>query len=291
MEATSHTSVLLERLKADKPLVIAELRPPRADLSSGASMDAWLGMSATVGRLLRKEVPILLTDAAVGSNEEENLQHIINNLDVDAGRGLVCPFLTTKHTLEYCEWYAARALEAGCDTITVLGGDKHVGAPRCVPHGYLLREHLKARFPELVLGGWANPHADIARQTAYLTAEDFCADFHLTQLVSHHHLEVVDAFLEAKAKAGVEQPAIWGVFHYRSPNKKTLERLASFFPVPLEGLLRDFDQGMSATEITAKTIVALRERGIDKVYVSNLNPDRAHRQLKKIVAAVETMSI
>ena len=96
MDALPITNSLLERLNAEEPLVVAELRPPRADLSPSASMEAWLGMSASVGRLLRR-VPILLTDAAVGSNEEENLQHIINSLDSDISRELICPFLTTKH--------------------------------------------------------------------------------------------------------------------------------------------------------------------------------------------------
>ena len=37
----------------------------------------------------------------------------MTNLEDDISRDLICPFLTTKHTLEYCLWYAARAVESG----------------------------------------------------------------------------------------------------------------------------------------------------------------------------------
>ena len=72
------------------------------------------------------------------------------------------------------------------------------------------------------------------------------ADFYLTQLVSHHHLDIVDAFQEATEAAGIHKPAVWGVFYYRSANERTLSGLASFFPVPFEGILSDFRSGMSA---------------------------------------------
>jgi hypothetical protein len=38
---------------------------------------------------------------------------------------------------------------------------------------------------DLILGGWANPHAAAAQQVDFLLDERFCAEFYLTQVVSH----------------------------------------------------------------------------------------------------------
>ena len=268
-------------------MIAVELRPPRTDLGDDASRDAWMGLHSSVRRLLAKGTPMLLTDGAVGTAEEENLHHLVTNLDDDAPRELVCPFLTTKHTLEYCEWYAARALDARCDSLTVLGGDKHAGAPRCVPHGYVLRQHLRNRFPELQLGAWANPHRGLEEQADFVANATYTADFFLTQLVSHHDVERVQGFQAALKQRGVTIPAVWGVFFYRSANRKTLERLSQFFPIPVEAILSDFDSGMTPVEVCAATIKALRNVGAEKVYISNLHPERAAQQLRAITAAVE----
>ena len=40
--------------------------------------------------------------------------------------------------------------------------------------------------PDLLLGGWANPHAEPARQVDYLLDARVTAEFYLTQVVSHH---------------------------------------------------------------------------------------------------------
>ena len=271
-------------------MLAVELRPPRSDLGGAESRDAWMGLHSSVRRLLARGTPMLLTDGAVGTNEEENLHHLVTNLADDAARELVCPFLTTKHTLEYCEWYAARALDARCDSLTVLGGDKHVGAPRCVPHGYVLRQHLRARFPELVLGAWANPHRDIEKQADFVADQGYSADFFLTQLVSHHDLERVQAFQRALEARQIDTPALWGVFFYRSARRATLERLSQFFPIPVEAILEDFASGLDAVEVCAKTIKALRSVGADKVYISNLHPEKAASQLRAIERAIEGSS-
>ena len=83
-------------------------------------------------------------------------------------RSHVVPFLTCKHTLEYCLSYADRARQHGFESLVVLGGDKHVGPPRCVEHAWQLREMIRAREAQLALGGWANPHADAAAQVQHL---------------------------------------------------------------------------------------------------------------------------
>jgi hypothetical protein len=73
------------------------------------------------------------------------------------------------------------------------------------------------------------------------------------------------------------------VFLYRSANPRTLQQLGSFFPVPAEGITRDFEEGLSPEEICARTIKALREVGVDKVYVSNLGFDRPDARYRRIV--------
>ena len=90
------------------------------------------------------------------------------------------------------------------------------------------------------LGGWANPHADPERQVDYLAAENFHAEFYLTQVVSHHHAERVEEFIAAAERRGLTLPGLFGVFYYRSANPRTLEALNGFLPVPAEGLTRDF---------------------------------------------------
>ncbi len=275
----------MDRLRSPGLEITVELRPPQMDLPRAASIDSWFTMHSTLQQLAARGTLLFLTDSAVGTREEENLRHLVTNLEADVNRELACPFMTTKHTLEYCLWYAARVVDAGCGALTVLGGDKGVGPPRCVPHGYVLRRALRERFPALALGGWANPHGDIERQIGFVGDADFNADFYLTQLVSHLELDPVDRFLKAREDAGLaEVPAVFGVFYYRSGRLKTLKRLAKYFPVPVDAVAEAFASGRSAAEVCAATIGALRERGITKFYLSNLHPERAIEQLEAVEA-------
>ena len=280
-------STLLDQLQDISPMISVELRPPRADLASVDCIDTWMAMHGTVRRLSSRQVPLFITDGAVGTEEEENLHHLVNNLDQELSRQLICPFLTTKHSLEYCHWFATRAVEAGCSALTILGGDKNIGAPRCVPHGYLLRQQLRTRFPDLALGGWANPHRGPERQVSYLAGDAFHADFYLTQLVSHHHMDAVDAFLAELDRRSVTIPGVWGVFFYRSANPRTLKRLSQFIEVPTEGIQADFAAGLKPAEVCARTINALLSRGITNIYISNLHPEHAPRQYKAILRAMK----
>jgi len=275
---------LLSRLAAPAPLLAVELRPPRAALAQGLTMDAWMAMHRAVRRLVAGDTVLFLTDNAVGAREEENLHHLASNLEQDVPFDRICPFLTTKHSLEYCLWFAARAEARGHSAITVLGGDTSVGPPRCLPHAYLLRQRIKERHPSLALGGWANPRRDAAAQVGYLLDEGAAADFYLTQIVSHHDLGPITRFVrEAEAK-GLALPGIFGVFYYRSANPATLARLAQFLPVPAEGVARDFAGGLSADEVCARTVRALHELGVTRFYVSNLKPDDAPERLAAIRA-------
>ena len=81
--------------------------------------------------------------------EEDNLRHLVINLGTDVPRSHVVPFLTCKHTSEYCLAYADRARHNGFESLVVLGGDKHVGPARCVEHAWQLREMIRAREGQL----------------------------------------------------------------------------------------------------------------------------------------------
>jgi len=273
----------LERdLTRPGPVLAAELRPPRTGLSLGEGIDEWIDLRHAIGRMVRTEVPVFLTDNAVGSREEENLHHLASNLGRRELLARVVPFLTTKHPLRYCFHYAERAHEMGFRGVTVVGGDREVGPPRCVAHAYLLRKRLRERGTPLRLGGWANPHRPTDEQAGFVADADFHADFLLTQIVSHHSLEVVRKFLRALDERGVELPPIFGVFFYRSAHPGTLSRLGDFFPVPAAELTAEFEDGMAPEEICARSIRRLREAGAEKLYVSNLPPREAARTLSEI---------
>ncbi len=281
------TVPVLGRLRSDAPLVAVELRPPRSDLSSSQSMDTWIDMYHSVRRLASGDTVLFLTDNAVGESEEENLRHLVANLAGDVPPGKLVPFITCKHPLEYCHMYADRATARGFQALTVLGGDHSVGPPRCVDHAYMLRQQIRARHPGLILGGWANPHRAADEQAAFLASENFTAEFYLTQIVSHHSTAAVERFLEATEKAGVSCPGVFGVFLYRSANPRTLARLGDFFPVPAEGITKDFERGLTAEDVCARTIRALHEAGADKVYVSNLGFKRPEVRYRKLLQALE----
>ncbi len=249
-------------------------------------MSAWIDLHHTLGRLTRDELFVFLTDNAVGAAEEENLAHVGANVGDSVDLRRIVPILTCKHTLDYCETFAARAAASGFDALTVLGGDVSVGAPRCVPHGRDLREILRGRVPGLALGGWANPHRPPVEQVGFIGADDAFAEFALSQIVSHHSVDHVSRFLEAKEQSNVTVPVVFGVFFYRSANPRTLSTLSDFFPVPAAELTREFEEGASAEEICARTIRELRAVGADKVYVSNLGSRGAGRRLARILEAV-----
>lgn len=284
--ASEPTLSLADLLASTPSVIAAELRPPRAELAASEGMDAWIDTYHAVRGLTRNGVPVFLTDSAVGLQEEDNLRHLIANIGTDVPRELVVPFLTSKHTLEYCLSYAERAWHNDFQSLVVLGGDKHVGPPRCVEHAWELRQAIRAREPHLALGGWANPNTDAERQTGFLTDGTFNAEFFLTQIVSHHAIEPVARFLEAVARKGVTLPGLYGVFYYRSANPKTLRTLSQFLPVPIHGLIREFGEGATPVEVCARTIRALKGLGARHFYVSNLPLSRAEPTLRDILAAI-----
>ena len=279
-------SVLVDRLKSGTPVIAAELRPPRAELETAASMDAWIDTYHAVRGLTRAGTFVFLTDSAVGLKEEDNLRHLVINLGSDAPRSHVVPFLTCKHTSEFCLAYADRAHEHGFESLVILGGDKHVGPPRCVEHAWQLREMIRAREDQLALGGWANPHADAAAQVRHLLDDHVTAEFFLTQIVSHHSRPAVERFLAEGERRGLALPGMFGVFYYRSANTKTLETLREFLPVPVAELRDEFAAGATPDSVCARSIRELTASGVRHFYVSNLPVGRAAQTLSRVLDLV-----
>ena len=274
---------LLSALRSGASVFGAELRPPRTELTPGEGMDAWIDTYHTVRRFTREGTFVFLTDSAVGAQEEDNLRHLVTNLGKDVPRERIVPFLTAKHSLEYCLSYADRAHQSGFPALVVLGGDKSVGVPRSVEHAWQLRQLLHTRDHTITLGGWANPHGDAETQVDYLASPNFHAEFYLTQVVSHHDVRTVERFLDAARRREMTLPAVFGVFFYRSANPRTLAALQSFLPVPVEGLTREFAAGASAEEACARTLRTLLDVGARHFYISNLPIRRAPAVLASIL--------
>jgi hypothetical protein len=246
-------------------------------------MEVWIDMYHSIQRLTRRDTVIFLTDNAVGLSEEENLGHLTANLAGDVDPKRIVPFLTSKHSIEYCLMHASRAASFGFEALTVLGGDHTAGPPRCVPHARELRTLIRHRVPRLDLGGWASPHRPAEEQVSYILDSRFDADFYLTQIVSHHSIRAVERFLLEARRRGVPHPGVFGVFLYRSANPVTLAKLSAFFPVPATELTREFEAGATPEEICARSVRMLREVGADKVYLSNLGFHQVEMRYRKIV--------
>lgn len=278
---------LLGALQSRSGIIAAELRPPRAELDSYEGMDAWIDMYHAVRTLTRQDNAVFLTDSAVGTQEENNLRHLVNNLGRDVPHERVVPFLTSKHSLEFCLSYAEQAWQHGFAALVVLGGDRIVGRARCVEHAWELRRAIRAREPRLALGGWANPYADAARQADYIADDRFTAEFYLTQVVNHLEIAPVVRFVDETRRRGLDHvPGVFGVFYYRSANLKTLSALRQFLPVPVEALAAEFAAGATSIDICARTLRALMDLGIRHFYISNLPASRASSTLNAILERI-----
>jgi hypothetical protein len=225
----------------------------------------------------------MLTDSAVGAQEENNLRHLVANLGPEVARAHVVPFLTTKHSVDFCLGYADQAVHHGFPSLVILGGDKHVGRARCVEHAWQLREMIRRRHPDLELGGWANPTASATSQVDFLLDEHANADFYLTQIVSHHQTDRVSAFLEEASRRRGAMQGVFGVFYYRSANPATLEMLRQFLPVPVAELQAEFAAGATPVEVCARTVRALLDLGVKHFYISNLPTRRTAQTLGAVL--------
>jgi 5,10-methylenetetrahydrofolate reductase len=281
----------LGALQSGNAVIAAELRPPRAELGSAEGMDAWIDTYHAVTALTRQGVAVFLTDGAVGTQEENNLRHLVTNLGRDLPRERIVPFLTTKHSLDFCLSYAEQAWQHGFPALVVLGGDRSLGRARCVEHAWELRHQIRLREPRLQLGGWANPYADPARQVDYLVHDDLNADFYLTQVVSHLDCAPVARFVDEARRRGLDRlPGMFGVFYYRSANPRTLAQLSRFLPVPAAGLAAEFEAGASPVDVCARTVRAMIDIGARHFYISNLPLDRASATLNAILDRVGALA-
>jgi hypothetical protein len=280
----------LGSLQSGHLVIAAELRPPRAELGSAEGMDAWIDTYHAVRALTRQDVAVFLTDSAVGTQEENNLRHLVTNLGRDLPRDRVVPFLTTKHSLEFCLSYAEQAWQHGFPALVVLGGDRTLGRQRCVDHAWELRRQIRMREPRLQLGGWANPYADPAQQVNYLMHDTATADFYLTQVVSHLDRAPIARFIEETQRRGLNLPGMFGVFYYRSANPRTLEQLSRFLPVPVAALAAEFEAGASSIDVCARTLRAMMEVGARHFYISNLPLNRATATLNAILERVGALT-
>jgi hypothetical protein len=281
----------LDSLQSGTTVIAAELRPPRAELGSAEGMDAWIDTYHAVRALTRQQVAVFLTDSAVGTQEENNLRHLVTNLGRDLPRDRVVPFLTTKHSLDFCLSYAEQAWQHGFPALVVLGGDRTIGRPRCVDHAWQLRHEIRTREPRLKLGGWANPYADPVQQVNFLVQDTFTADFYLTQIVSHLDSAPVARFVEAARTRELDWlPGMFGVFYYRSANPRTLEQLSRFLPVPVAALAAEFAAGATPIDICARTLRAMMDLGVRHFYISNLPLGRASATLTAILERVGALA-
>ena len=288
--STAHSSAgaqgataILSALTTSPHVIAVELRPPRAELEAAAGIDAWIDTYHAIRGLVRQDVRVMVTDSAVGAQEENNLRHLVTNLGADVPRTSVVPFLTTKHSIDFCLGYADQVVEHGFPALVVLGGDKHVGRARAVEHAWQLRRLVRDRHPALPLGGWANPAGDPARQVAFVGDGEFTADFYLTQVVSHHRAGQVEAFLREADRQGVAAPGMFGVFYYRSAKASTLKTLSQFLPVPVDELSAEFAGGATPVDVCAQSIRVLMSLGVRHFYVSNLPLVRTAAVLQQIL--------
>jgi hypothetical protein len=281
----------LSSLQSGNSVIAAELRPPRAELGSAEGMDAWIDTYHAVRALTRQDVAVFLTDSAVGTQEENNLRHLVTNLGRDLPHDRVVPFLTTKHSLDFCLSYAEQAWQHGFPALVVLGGDRTLGRARCVDHAWQLRREIRLREPRLTLGGWANPYADPVQQVDFLAHDNLNADFYLTQVVSHFDSAPVARFLDEVRRRGLDRlPAMFGVFYYRSANQRTLEQLSRFLPVPTAALAAEFAAGATPVDVCARTLRAMIDLGVRHFYISNLPLNRASTTLTAILERVGALA-
>ena len=246
-------------------------------------MDAWIDTYHAIRSLTRHDVRVMVTDSAVGAQEENNLRHLVANLGDAVGRHKVIPFLTTKHSLEFCLAYADQAVHNGFPSLVVLGGDKHVGRPRSLEHAWQLRKLIRERHPA---SSWAAGRTPSRTRSGRLSS--CCGPRRTRTSTSRRSCRTIRSIASARfsTPAGPRDsamPGVFGVFYYRSANPKTLEMLSEFLPVPVEELKREFASGATPIDVCARTIRFLVDIGARHFYVSNLPAKKTAATLTTIL--------
>ena len=112
----------------------------RAELDAVEGMDAWIDTYHAIRRLGRRQHSGVSSRTAPSAHRKRTTSGTsIANLGRELPRDMVMPFLTSKHSLDFCLSYAEQAWQQGFTSLVVLGGDKTVGHPRCVEHAWDLR--------------------------------------------------------------------------------------------------------------------------------------------------------
>ena len=111
----------------------------------------------------------MVTDSAVGAQEENNLRHLVANLG-DAVAALARRSVPDDEAFAGVLPRLRRSGRAArFPSLVVLGGDKHVGRPRCVEHAWQLREQIRAAASRV--SSWAGgpiPRRDPRAQIDFL---------------------------------------------------------------------------------------------------------------------------
>ena len=154
-------------------------------------MDAWIDTYHAVRRLTRQGTFVFLTDSAIGSQEEDNLRHLITNLGTDVPRERIVPFLTAKHSR------VLRVLRgAGASDRLSRRSSSSAATRASARRGAWSTPGSSARCCAATIRHCASAGGPIrtpipnGRPTTS-SAPDFNAEFYLTQVVSHHEIDRV----------------------------------------------------------------------------------------------------
>ena len=93
----------------------------------------------------------------------------------------------------------------------------------------------------------------------------------------------MEQFIATAQQRQLSLAGTFGVFYYRSASIDTLKFLARFLPVPAAHLTAEFEAGLTAVQVCARSIVMLKQLGVKNIYVSNLPVSTAAPTLKAIL--------
>ena len=252
--------------------------PPRASTRGSTPITA-------IRSLARQNVRVMITDSAVGAQEENNLRHLVANLGPELARAHVVPFLTSKHSLEFCLGYADQTAHHGF-SVRRRARRRQARGPAAV------RRNMRGscgstcvqRHPDLELGGWANPADAPERQVGFLLDAGANADFYLTQIASHHQAPQVEAFLDEARRRGLTTAG--GFRRVLLPQRESGDAEdAATVPAGAgrTALASEFAAGATPVDVCARTIRTLLDLGARHFYVSNLPLRRTAQTLNEIL--------
>ncbi len=213
----------------------------------------------------------MVTDSAVGAQEENNLRHLVTNLGPDVPRQSVVPFLTTKHSIDFCLGYADQVVQHGFPGARrarrrqtrgprARGRARVAAAPahsrRAIPSCRSAAGPTRPATRPVRWPSWArasSPPTSTSRRSCRIIAS-----------------ATSTGFLREADRQGVTAPGMFGVFYYRSAKTSTLQTLSQFLPVPVDELSAEFAAGATPVDVCARSIRELMALGVRHFYVSNL---------------------